>query len=103
MRQFDDLLRRGLMAANLAQYETVLERVPEWEPDFSPRYLRERMRLLADPWNWVRRRERPLWKQIARNVACVALACTVALGALMTVSPTVRAAVTRWFRETFEG
>lgn len=103
MRQFDEMLRRGLMEANLAQYEAVLEKLPEWEPDFSPRYRRERMRLLADPWGWVRRRERPLWKQIAWNVACVALACTVALGALMAVSPTVRAAVIGWFRETFWG
>lgn len=99
MRQFDEMLRRGLMEANLAQYETVLERLPEWEPDFSSMYRRERMRLLADPWGWVRRRERPLWRQIARNVACVLLACTVAFGALMAVSPTVRAAVMSWLRE----
>lgn len=103
MRQFDELLRRGLMEANLDQYETVLSRVPGWEPDFSPRYLRERMRLLADPWNWVKRRARPMWKRVARNVACVLLACTVALGGLMAVSPTVRAAVVGWFRETFMG
>ncbi len=103
MRQFDEMLRRGLMEANLAQYETVLEKLPDWEIDFSPKYRRERMRLLADPWNWVRRRARPMWKRAARTAACVVLACTVALGALMAVSPTVRAAVTRWFRETFEG
>lgn len=103
MRQFDETLRRGLMEANLAQYETVLEKLPEWEIDFSPRYRRERMRLLADPWGWVRRRARPLWRQIARNAACVLLACTVAFGALMAASPTVRAAVMSWFRETFEG
>ncbi|WP_297980548.1 hypothetical protein [uncultured Oscillibacter sp.] len=103
MRQFDEILRRGLMEANLAQYETVLDKLPDWEPDFSPRYCRERMRLLADPWNWVRRRARPLWKQIARTAACVVLACTLALGSLMAVSPTVRAAVIGWFRETFEG
>ncbi|WP_295744442.1 hypothetical protein [uncultured Oscillibacter sp.] len=103
MRQFDEILRRGLMEANLAQYETVLDKLPDWEPDFSPRYRRERMRLLADPWNWVRRRARPLWKQIARAAACVVLACTLALGSLMAVSPTVRAAVIGWFRETFEG
>jgi len=98
MRQFDEMLRRGLMAANLTQYETVLERVPDWEPEFSPRYLRERMRLLADPWSWVKRRERPAWKRAARNIACVLLACTLALGSLMAVSPTVRASVFGWLR-----
>ena len=46
MRQFDEMLRRGLMEANLAQYETVLEKLPDWEIDFSPKYRRERMRLL---------------------------------------------------------
>lgn len=98
MRQFDEMLRRGLMEANLAQYETVLEKLPEWEPDFSPRYRRERMRLLADPWNWVRRRAQPMWKRAARNIACVILACTLALGSLMAVSPTVRASVFGWLR-----
>lgn len=103
MRQFEEILRRGLMEANLAQYETVLGRLPDWEPDFSPKYRRERMRLLADPWNWVKRRERPVWRRAARSAACVLLACTVALGSLMAVSPTVRAAVIGWFRETFMG
>ena len=103
MRRFDDVLRQGLMEANLAQYETVLEKLPDWEPDFSPRYLRERTRLLADPWSWVKRRERPMWRQIARNVACVLLACTVAFGALMAVSPTVRASVFGWFRSFVGG
>ena len=49
MTQFDMLLRRALMDANLAQYERALQSVEDKEPDFSPRYLRERMRLLADP------------------------------------------------------
>ena len=35
MRQFDVLLRQGLMDANLAQYESVLERADAREPDFS--------------------------------------------------------------------
>ena len=49
MTQFDMLLRRALMDANLAQYERVLQNAEISEPDFSPGYLRERMRLLADP------------------------------------------------------
>lgn len=78
MRQFDEMLRRGLMEANLAQYETVLERLPEWEIDFSPAYRRERMRLLADPWGWVRRRAggrrtRLNWRLIAIIAALLLL------------------------------
>lgn len=85
MRQFDEMLRRGLMEANLAQYETVLEKLPEWEPDFSPRYRRERTRLLADPWGWVRRRAggrrtRLNWRLIAVIAALLLLsACAYAV------------------------
>lgn len=57
MTRFDAALRRGLMDANLAQYEKVLQQADAQEPDFSPSYLRERTRLLADPWGWMRRRE----------------------------------------------
>ena len=64
MRQFDALLRQGLMDANLAQYENLLERADGREADFSPRYRRERMRLLADPWGWERRQpERPMLRR----------------------------------------
>lgn len=99
MRQFDEMLRRGLMAANLAEYTSELDDLPSWEPDFSPKYRRERTRLLANPRSWARRRARPVWKRAARTAACVALACTVALGALMAASPTVRAAVNTWLRQ----
>lgn len=104
MRQFEDLLRQGLMDANLAQYESVLRRADIREPDFSPRYLRERMRLLADPWGWAKRRPerggvRRSGRRLARNIACVLLACTVAFGALMAASPAVRAAVEKWLRQ----
>ena len=90
MRQFDEMLRRGLMEANLAQYETVLERLPEWEIDFSPAYRRERMRLLADPWGWVRRRERPVVRRgITRGIA-------VAIAILLLVTAAVAVAVPLW-------
>lgn len=103
MRQFDEFLRQGLMGANLAQYEGVLRGLPDWEPDFSPQYRRERMRLLADPWKWVRRRARPLWRRIARSAACIVLTSAVLFGALLAASPTVRAKVAQWVQETFWG
>ena len=59
MTQFDILLRQGLMDANLEQYGRVLQNAEDREPNFSPRYLRERMRLLADPQNWEKRQARP--------------------------------------------
>ena len=78
MRQFDHLLRQGLMDANLAQYENVLERADGREADFSPRYRRERMRLLADPWGWERRQpERPMLRRGITRGAAVAIAVIV--------------------------
>lgn len=85
MTQFDMLLRRALMDANLAQYERALQSAEDKEPDFSPRYLRERMRLLADPRGWGRRRamgrpRRLNWRLIAIVAALLLLsACAVAV------------------------
>ncbi len=98
-RTFDGLLRRALMDANLEQFRDVLDQAGSLEPTFSAGYLRRRMRLLADPFGWARRAVRPLWKKALGSAACVLLACTVTLGALMAVSPTVRAAVLHWLRE----
>ena len=99
MTPFDSDLRRGLMDANLAQYERLLKTANSAEMDFSPSYLRERTRMLADPFGWARRRGRSARNRAARSAACVLLACTLAFGALMAASPTVRAAVLNWLRE----
>ena len=91
MTRFDQLLRRGLMDANLAQYEKVLQKADSWEPDFSSAYLRERMRLLANPWGWMRRQNnrRINWRLI------------VLIAALLLLSACAYAAATgqfsRWF------
>lgn len=99
---FDALLPRALMEANLLQFQGVLDQAEAQEPAFSPHYRRSRLRLMNDPQEWLRRRTRPLWKKALRGAACVFLACTVALGGLMAVSPTVRAAVLHWLREFTE-
>lgn len=99
MRDFEELLPRALMAANLTQFQRTLEQAEALDPDFSPRYCRSRLRLLNDPQAWMRRRARPFWQRAAKNAACILLACAVALGSLMAVSPTVRAAVLHWLRE----
>lgn len=98
-RTFDGLLRRALMDANLERFRDVLDGADGLDPAFSSRYLRQRMKLLADPFGWVGKTVRPLWKKVLRNAACLLLACTLALGALLAASPTVRAAVLNWLRE----
>lgn len=97
--RFESALRGALMEANLSQYRDVLESAESMAPAFSPRYRRECARMLSDPFGWMRRNPRPLWKTALRNAACILLASLIALGALMAASPTVRAAVLNWLRE----
>lgn len=70
MTQFDALLRQALMDANLAQYQRILQQVETEAPDFSPQYHRERMRFLANPWNWGKKQARPILRRgISRGIA----------------------------------
>ena len=95
------MLRLALMEANLERFRDALEGADrDW--DWSPRYLRSRMRLLADPFGWAKRMARPVWRRAARTAACVALASLVTLGSLMAVSPAVRAAVLGWLHQVRE-
>ena len=85
MTQFEDRLRRGMMDANVAQYERVIQKAESQELDASPKYCRERMRLLADPWSWANQRtgirgKRLNWRLIAIVAALLLLsACGYAL------------------------
>ena len=97
----EQMLRRALMEANLERFRDVLE-AADRDPGWSPRYLRQRARMLADPFGWAKRLARPVWRRAARTAACAALACLVALGGLMAVSPTVRAAVLGWLQQVQE-
>ena len=97
MRQFDSMLRQGLMDANLAQYERALQSAESGEIDFSPRYLRERMRFLADPWSWARRRGQPGQHRRARmNWRLIAV-----VAALLLLSACAYAVVTGQFSQWF--
>lgn len=96
-KSFDALLRQALLEANWREYRSAWEEAED--PAFSPAYLRWRTRLLADPFGWMKKRLRPLWAKALRTAACLVLASAVALGSLMAVSPTVRAAVLNWLRE----
>ena len=97
MTQFDMLLRRALMDANLAQYQRTLQNAEAKEPDFSPGYLRERMRLLADPQDWgARRQARPGGRRTRLNWRLIAIAA-----ALLLLSACAYAVVTGQFSQWF--
>ena len=85
MTRFEDCLRRGMMDANVAQYGRVIQRMEAQELDASPKYYRERTRLLADPQSWADQRtgmrgKRLNWRLIAIVAALLLLsACGYAL------------------------
>lgn len=89
MTRFDILLRRALMDANLAQYESVLEKADAGEPAFSPGYRREQMRLLADPWRWERRQpaQGRLRRGITRGIAVAVAVLLLATAAAAVTAP----------------
>lgn len=81
MMSFDRLLPQALMDANLADLESVFQPAEDAEVCFSPRYLQERRKLLADPWKWARsaRRRKLDWKLIGLAAALLLLsACAAA-------------------------
>lgn len=83
MTWFDQMLPQALMDANLADLEDVFRQTEDAEVRFSPRYLRERMKLLADPWGWIERRSgrrrRLDWKLVGLAAALLLLsACAAA-------------------------
>lgn len=99
MAEFDAALFEALLMANAEDGQAALNRLLDGEPSFSASYLRERQRMLSDPLSWAKRKGCPRWKRGLRTAACIFLSISIALGALMGISPTVRAAVLRWFRE----
>ncbi len=73
-------------------------------PSFKPtsRYKRRMRTMLTDPLSWLHRQEHPRWQQIARRVAIILIACIVAIGGIVAISPTARATVIRWIVEWYE-
>ena len=73
MLPFDQWLPQALMDANLAELESIFQQTEDVEVNFSPWYLRERMKLLADPGRWIEgyssRRRKLDWKLIALAAA----------------------------------
>lgn len=100
-QELDRMMRRVLLdAVRLDEEQQEKEAMPPFAP--SSRHRRQMRAMLADPLGWSRRRESPVWRQALRRVAVLALACALALGSVMAVSPTARAAVMRWVVELSE-
>lgn len=93
-RELDALLRYALLDAGAEDWAKETE-----QPEAESRRQRRRMRaMLADPRGYARRASRPLRRRVLRAAACLVLVCAVALGGVLTLSPTVRAEVAQWVR-----
>lgn len=87
-QELDQMLRRALLDAAAQEAETL----PQEPPELSPRHGRSMRAMLRDPLAWARSRRRPALRTAARHAAAVLLV-------LVTVSPQVRADITRWVAE----
>lgn len=99
-QELDAQLRRVLLDALRQEWGAVAEELPAAQP--SPGHQRQMAQMLRDPWGWYRRRTRPVWHRALRTAASLLLVCSITLGMLMAVSPTVRAAVIHWVQEWHE-
>lgn len=100
---FDSLLRQALLLAAIEDVKGIADaEQADAEMEFSPEYLRNRMRLLADPFRYAKRKLRPMWKKALKSAACLLLVCSLAFATLMIASPSARAAVKQWFIEWYE-
>lgn len=94
-QELDRMMRRVLIdSLKMDDEKAEKDQDPPFEP--TPRYKRRMRAMLADPLSWLHRQEHPRWKQIARRVAIILIACVAAIGGIMVISPTARATVIRW-------
>lgn len=99
-QELDQMLRRALLDAAAQEAEAL----PQELPELSPRHGRSMRAMLRDPLAWARSRRRPALRTAARHAAArhaaaVLLVLVLSAAVLVTVSPQVRADITRWVAE----
>lgn len=99
-QKLDQMMRRALLDAAAQEAEAL----PQEPPELSPRHGRSMRAMLRDPLAWARSRRRPALRTAARHAAArhaaaVLLVLVLSAAVLVTVSPQVRADITRWVAE----
>lgn len=99
-QELDQMMRRALLDAAAQEAEAL----PQEPPELSPRHGRSMRAMLRDPLAWARSRRRPALRTAARHAAArhaaaVLLVLVLSAAVLVTVSPQVRADITRWVVE----
>lgn len=99
--EFDRCLKQALLDAIEEDWAQVEGMAPALDFAPSPAYGRKIKRLLSNPKGALKRAARPMWKRMLRSAACLLLTVSLALGAVMAVNPSARAAVIRTVRRWF--
>lgn len=100
-QELDRIMRRVLIdSLKMDDEKNEKDQDTSFEP--TRKYKRKMRTMLSDPLNWLHRQEHPHWQRIARRVAIILITCAVAIGGIMAISPTARAAVIRWIVEWYE-
>lgn len=101
-QELDQMMRRALLDAAAQEAEAL----PQEPPELSPRHGRSMRAMLRDPLAWARSRRRPALRTAARHAAArhaaavlLVLVLVLSAAVLVTVSPQVRADITRWVAE----
>lgn len=98
-REFDVLLRDALIEAAEADAQAAWKVYQDSPIPHSARYLRWEKRLLADPFGFARREDRPQWLKALRTAAIAAVITALLLGGALAISPTLRAWVVQWIMQ----
>jgi hypothetical protein len=99
---FDERLRAAIYRAAESDYmidET--ESASSKIIDLSPRMKRSMRKMLTNPKRFVRDYHRPAYLRVLRMTAMIVVMFSLTLGAVMAVSPTVRAAIVRSVRSWY--
>lgn len=72
------------------------------EADFSPRFRKQMAKMVADPRGWYKRKSRPVWQQMLRTAASIALVLMLSFAVVLAAVPTARAAVFGWIKDRYE-
>jgi len=93
-------LKNILLDAAAKEFEDELS---EKEPvTVSDHFEQQMLRMLSNPNKWAKQHHQSVWMKCLQSVAVILLICSVAIGSIMIVSPTARAAILTWVTEWYE-
>lgn len=99
-KELDSLMRHVLVDTIKNYAESITNDSDVFLPTVS--YRRQIKLMLYNPLRWAKRRMTPIWLNVIRTAAMIAIAVSITLGCLFAFNPSVRAVVKRWVLEVYE-